>query len=60
MNPAMAKNLDRMSSNQITPAMARRIEIWPTERLIPYQRNARTTRRSRLRRSQLASPNSAF
>ncbi len=42
MNPAMAKNLDRMSSNQITPAMARRIEIWPTERLIPYQRNART------------------
>jgi hypothetical protein len=22
--------------------MARRIEIWPTERLVPYARNART------------------
>jgi DNA modification methylase len=26
----------------ITPAMARRIEIWPTERLVPYAKNART------------------
>ena len=26
----------------ITPAMARRIEIWPTARLVPYTRNART------------------
>src|ERR1041384_1879254 len=26
----------------ITPAMARRIEIWPVERLVPYARNART------------------
>ena len=26
----------------ITPAMARRIEIWPTARLVPYARNART------------------
>ena len=31
-----------MNSAQITPAMARRIEIWPTERLRPYDRNART------------------
>jgi DNA modification methylase len=31
-----------MSKPTITPAMARRIEIWPTERLVPYQRNART------------------
>ena len=26
----------------ITPAMARRIEIWPIERLVPYAKNART------------------
>lgn len=26
----------------ITPAMARRIEIWPLDRLVPYARNART------------------
>src|SRR5512146_534311 len=26
----------------ITPAMARRIEIWPTDRLRPYAKNART------------------
>jgi len=26
----------------ITPAMARRIEIWPADRLVPYARNART------------------
>jgi hypothetical protein len=26
----------------ITPAMARRIEIWRTDRLVPYARNART------------------
>ena len=26
----------------ITPAMARRIEIWPVDRLVPYARNART------------------
>jgi ParB-like chromosome segregation protein Spo0J len=27
---------------KITPAMARRIEIWPLDRLVPYARNART------------------
>jgi DNA modification methylase len=27
---------------QITPAMAKRIELWPVERLVPYARNART------------------
>jgi len=26
----------------ITPAMARHIEIWPTDRLVPYNKNART------------------
>jgi DNA modification methylase len=26
----------------ITPALARRIEIWPTDRLVPYAKNART------------------
>jgi DNA modification methylase len=26
----------------ISPAMARRIELWPVERLVPYARNART------------------
>ena len=31
-----------MSIAQITPAMARRIEIWPVDRLRPYGRNART------------------
>ena len=31
-----------MTAPKIKPAMARRIEIWPTERLVPYQRNART------------------
>jgi len=27
---------------RITPAMARHIEIWPTDRLMPYAKNART------------------
>jgi len=27
---------------QISPAMAKRIEFWPVERLVPYARNART------------------
>jgi DNA modification methylase len=31
-----------MSTAQIPPAMARRIEIWPAERLVPYAKNART------------------
>jgi hypothetical protein len=31
-----------MSIAQITPAMARRIEIWPVERLMPCAKNART------------------
>ena len=31
-----------MSTATITPAMARHIEIWPTERLHAYDRNART------------------
>lgn len=29
-------------SSTITPALARRIEIWPVERLRRYERNART------------------
>lgn len=28
--------------SSITPALARRIEIWPVDRLVPYARNART------------------
>ena len=31
-----------MVEPSITPAMARRIEIWPTDRLVPYAKNART------------------
>lgn len=31
-----------MSEILISPAMARRIELWPVERLVPYARNART------------------
>ncbi|HZV06195.1 MAG TPA: DNA methyltransferase [Gemmataceae bacterium] len=31
-----------MSTSSIAPAMARHIEIWPTERLRAYDRNART------------------
>ena len=31
-----------MNSGLVTPAMARRIEIWPVDRLVPYHRNART------------------
>jgi hypothetical protein len=31
-----------MSTAQATPAMARHIEIWPVERLVPYAKNART------------------
>src|SRR5512143_2741494 len=26
----------------ITPTLARRIEVWPVDRLVPYARNART------------------
>jgi len=29
-------------SSTISAEMARRIEVWPIERLIPYERNART------------------
>lgn len=29
-------------STSIVPMLARRIEIWPVERLVPYTRNART------------------
>lgn len=29
-------------AKSLNPAMARRIEIWPVDRLQPYQRNART------------------
>src|ERR1039458_4616825 len=32
---------DTMNS-LIAPAMARRIELWPTDRLVPYAKNART------------------
>jgi ParB-like chromosome segregation protein Spo0J len=31
-----------MTLSATAPAMARRIEIWPVERLVPYARNART------------------
>jgi DNA modification methylase len=31
-----------MPVDRVTPAMARRIELWPLERLVPYQRNPRT------------------
>jgi hypothetical protein len=31
-----------MPVDRVTPAMARRIELWPVERLAPYQRNPRT------------------
>lgn len=31
-----------MSTPTFTPAMARRIEIWPLDRLVPYAHNART------------------
>jgi hypothetical protein len=29
-------------SKQFSPAMATRIEVWPIEKLVPYERNART------------------
>ncbi|HLJ48865.1 MAG TPA: DNA methyltransferase [Bryobacteraceae bacterium] len=29
-------------TSAITPALARRIEVWPVDRLVPYVRNART------------------
>ncbi len=28
--------------SRIAPAMAKRIELWPLDRLVPYARNART------------------
>jgi ParB-like chromosome segregation protein Spo0J len=31
-----------MAVDRVTPAMARRIELWPVGRLAPYQRNPRT------------------
>jgi DNA modification methylase len=31
-----------MAVDRVTPAMAKRIELWPLERLAPYQRNPRT------------------
>ena len=31
-----------MSTATVIPAMARHIEIWPTDRLVPYAKNART------------------
>ena len=31
-----------MVETRITPAMAKRIELWPVERLVPFARNART------------------
>lgn len=30
-----------MPVDRLTPAMAKRIELWPVERLVPYSRNAR-------------------
>lgn len=35
-------NLVIQEAASITPALARRIEIWPVARLVPYARNART------------------
>jgi DNA modification methylase len=32
----------RMASNFTPPALARRIELWPVDRLVPYARNPRT------------------
>ena len=32
----------------ITPALARRIEIWPVDHLVPYGRNARTHSREQV------------
>ena len=31
-----------MAEARVPPAMARQIELWPVERLVPYARNART------------------
>ena len=31
-----------MTPSTFTPAMARRIELWPLDKLRPYDRNART------------------
>ena len=31
-----------MAETRVPPAMARQIELWPVERLVPYARNART------------------
>ena len=30
------------ASQKITPAMVRRIELWPLDRLVPFARNPRT------------------
>src|SRR5450432_1380075 len=30
------------SSKSVAPTLARRIEIWPVDRLVPYAKNART------------------
>ena len=38
--------------SEITPAMAKRIEVWPIARLVPYERNARTHSREQV--AQLA------
>ena len=27
---------------EAAPAMAKRLEMWPVDRLVPYERNART------------------
>ena len=31
-----------MVETRATPTMAKRIEVWPVDRLVPYARNART------------------
>ena len=33
---------DLHTLKSVIPAMARRIELWPTDRLVPYGKNART------------------
>jgi hypothetical protein len=43
----------------IMPAMARRIELWPTDRLAPYEKTLERTRRSRWRGSRLRSSSPA-
>ncbi len=42
-------------ATHIAPAMARRIEIWPVDRLVPYARNARTHSPQQVAQTAIAS-----